>query len=86
MLFNSSEAKKRLPIKAAFITDEDQFTDSKKTEYNLDTLIANNYEKLRALREGINNGNVNGRVNNMNAMRNEQAGIKVCTGKKTLEY
>ena len=86
MLFNSSDAKKRLPMRAAFITDEDQFTDSKKTEYNLDALIANNYEKLRVLRDGINNGNVNGRVNNMNAMRNEQVGIKVCTGKKTLEY
>lgn len=86
MLFNSSEAKKRLPMLAAFITDEDQFTESKKTEYNLDALIENDYENLRALREGINNGNVNGRVNNMNAMRNGQVGIKVCTGKKTLEY
>lgn len=86
MLFNSSEAKKRLPMLAAFITDEDQFTKSKKTEYNLDALIENDYENLRALREGINNGNVNGRVNNMNAMRNGQVGIKVCTDKKTLEY
>lgn len=29
MLFNSSDDKKRLPIRAAFVTDEDQFTDSK---------------------------------------------------------
>ena len=29
MLFNSNDRMKRLPIKAAFITDGDQFTDSK---------------------------------------------------------
>ena len=86
MLFNSSDEKKRLPMRAVFITDEDQFTDSKKAEYNLDSLIANNYEKLNALREGINDGVVNGHVNNMNAMRNGQTGIKVSSGKKTLEY
>ena len=86
MLFNSADEKKRLPMRAVFITDEDQFTESKKAEYNLDSLIANNYEKLNALREGINGGVVNGHVNNMNAMRNGQAGIKVSSGKKTLEY
>ena len=86
MLFNSSDEKKRLPMRAVFITDEDQFTDSKKAEYNLDSLIANNYEKLRTLREGINGGVVNGHVNNMNAMKNDQASIMVSSGKKTLEY
>lgn len=86
MLFNSSDEKKRLPMRAVFITDEDQFTDSKKAVYNLNSLIANNYEKLNALREGINGGVVNGHVNNMNAMRNGQAGIMVCSGIKTLEY
>lgn len=86
MLFNSSQIEKRLPMRAAFITDEDQFTDSKDKVFNLDSLVANNYEKLRALREGINGGVVNGHVKNMNAMRNGQVGIKVCSGKKTLEY
>lgn len=86
MLFNSSNDKKRLPIRAAFVTDEDQFTDSKDKEYNLDALIANNYAKLTDLRNGINNGHKNGRVNNMTAMANGQAGIKICSGKKTLEY
>ena len=73
-------------MRAVFITDEDQFTDSKKAEYNLDSLIANNYEKLNALRDGINDGVVNGHVNNMNAMRNGQTGIMVSSCKKTLEY
>ena len=86
MLFNSSDDKKRLPIRAAFVTDEDQFTDSKNKEFNLDALIAENYAQLHVLREGINNGLKNGRVNNMIAMANRQVGIKICSGKKTLEY
>lgn len=86
MLFNSSDDKKRLPIRTAFVTDEDQFTDSKDKEFNLDALIAENYAQLNVLREGINNGHKNGRVNNMIAMANGQAGIKICSGKKTLEY
>ncbi len=86
MLFNSSDDKKRLPIKAAFVTDEDQFTNSKDKEFNLDDLVKNGYNKLNVLRDGINNGQMNGRVNNMKAMANGQAGIKICSGKKTLEY
>lgn len=86
MLFNSSDDKKRLPIRAAFVTDEDQFTDSKDKEYNLDSLVKNGYAKLNVLRDGINSGQVSGRINNMNAMANGQANIKICSGKKTLEY
>lgn len=86
MLFKSSDNTKKLPIKAAFITDEDQFTDSKDKEYNLDSLIKNEYVKLNTLRDGINSGQVNGRVNNMKAMANNQANIKICSGQKTLEY
>ena len=86
MLFNSSDDKKRLPIKAAFVTDEDQFTDSKDKEYKLAALVANNYAQLNVLRNGINGGQKNGRVNNMTAMANGQAGIKISSGKKTLEY
>lgn len=86
MLFNSSDKTKKLPIKAAFITDEDQFTDSKDKEYNLDSLIKNGYVKLNTLRDGINSGQVNGRVNNMITMANNQTNIKICSGKKTLEY
>lgn len=86
MLFNSSEDKKRLPIRAAFVTDEDQFTESKDKEFNIDALLVDNYTQLNALRNGINNGHKNGRVNNMLAMANGQAGIKICSGKKMLEY
>lgn len=86
MLFNSSNDKKRLPIRTAFITDEDQFTDSKDKEYNLDSLVENGCAKLNVLRNGINSGHMNGRVNNMKAMANGQASIKISSGKKTLEY
>ena len=86
MLFNSSDNSKRLPIRAAFITDEDQFPESKDVIYNFDRLVENNYAQLDVLREGINNGQVSGRVNNMNAMKNGQADVKICHGKKTLEY
>ena len=86
MLFNSSNSEKRLPMRAAFITDEDQFTDSKEKEYNLASLVKNNYENLNILREGINGDAVNGRVDNMKKMANAQIGIKICSGKKTLEY
>lgn len=86
MLFNSSDDKKRLPIRAAFVTDEDQFTESKDKKFNLDALIADNYTQLNTLRNGINNEHMNGRVNNMIAMANGQAGVKISSGKKTLEY
>ena len=86
MLFNSNKLNKRLPINSAFITDEDQFTDSKHKEYDLDRLIENNYSQLDILRNGINGASVSSRVANMNAMRNGQGGIKICCGKKTLEY
>lgn len=86
MLFNSADTNKRLPMRAVFITDEDQFTDSKHKEYNLDKLVENNYALLHVLREGINSGQVNGRIANMKSMRNGQADIKIFSGKKTLEY
>ena len=86
MLFNSSNKANRLPMKASFVTDEDQFTDSKYKEYNLDELVKDDYKKLHTLREGINNCKMNIRIDNMKAMANHQEGIKVCSGKKTLEY
>lgn len=86
MLFNSTDPSKRLPMKSAFVTDQDQFTDSRQKEYDLDKLVEDNYHQLTVLRDSINNGMVNSRVNNLIAMRNGQGNIKVCSGKKTLEY
>lgn len=86
MLFNASNENKRLPLKAAFVTDEDQFTDSKYKEYNLKKLVENDYAQLTVLRNGINNGEKNGRINNMLSMSNNQSNVKVFSGVKTLEY
>lgn len=86
MLFNSSDDTKRLPLKSAFITDQDQFTDSKENKYNLKELVKNNYSELNSLRNNINEGDICSRVKNMEAMANNQKDIKICSGKKTFEY
>lgn len=86
MLFNSSDDTKRLPLKSAFITDQDQFTDSKENKYNLKELVKNNYSELNSLRNNINEGEICSRVKNMEAMANNQKDIKICSGKKTFEY
>lgn len=86
MLFNSSDDTKRLPLKSAFITDQDQFTDSKENKYNLKELVKNNYSELNNLRNNINEGDICSRVKNMVAMANNQKDIKICSGKKTFEY
>ena len=49
-------------------------------------MVENVYANLNHLREEINNGRMNGRINNMKAMANHQPGIMICSGKKTLEY
>lgn len=86
MLFNSSDDTKRLPLKSAFITDQDQFTDSKENKYNLKELVKNNYSELNSLRNNINESEICSRVKNMEAMANNQKDIKICSGKKTFEY
>lgn len=86
MLFNSSDDTKRLPLKSAFITDQDQFTDSKENKYNLKELVKDNYSELNNLRNNINEGEICSRVKNMKAMANNQKDIKICSGKKTFEY
>lgn len=86
MLFNSSDDTKRLPLKSAFITDQDQFTDSKENKYNLKELVKNNYSELNNLRNNINEGDICSRVKNMEAMANNQKDIKICSGKKTFEF
>lgn len=86
LLFNSSDENKRLPMKLAVLTDGDQFTDSSKCDWNIDNLIADNFIKLNALRDNIQNGNKSGRIENLNNASNGQANIKICDGDKTLEY
>lgn len=86
MLFNSNDDNKRLPFKAAFITDEDQFPQSKDSMYNLDNLVIEDYKLLDELRKGINEGKKNGRIENLLSMSNSQENIMIASGTKTLEY
>ena len=86
LLFNSSDISKRLPMKLAVLTDEDQFTDSKNKEWNLENLVNKEYSGLHSLRENIQRGNPIGRVDNLRNASNGQANIIICSGLKTLEY
>lgn len=87
MLYNSSDSQRRLSQKAAFITDEDQYTDSCDKKYNTPQKLAyNNYELLNELRVNIYNGAVCSRIDNMNSLKNGQTQILIASGLKTLEY
>lgn len=86
MLFNSLSSTKRLPIKSAFITDADEFTDSKNTIYNLEKLIPNNYVLLNKLRIKIKQSETCNRARNMRSLSNNQLGISIKAGHKTLEF
>lgn len=86
LLFNSKIAEKRLPMKVAVITDADQFTDSKKSEWSLDCLLADDRKKLIELRNHIKNDEKSARIKNLISVRNGQENIKICDGDKTLEY
>lgn len=87
MLYNSGDSHRRLSQKVAFITDEDQYTDSSDKKYNTPQKLAdNNYALLNELRINIYNGTVCSRISNMNSMKNGQAQILIASGLKTLEY
>lgn len=86
MLFNSNDETRRLPMKVAFVSDEDQFTESKDKEWNIKELVKDDYKKLDELRTNIISGKVCGRIKNMEALANTQADIIIKHGVKTLEY
>lgn len=86
MLFNSLSPTKRLPIKSAFITDADEFTDSKDTIYNLENLLTNNNVLLNKLRIKIKQSEMCNRAKNMRSLSNNQLGISIKAGHKTLEF
>lgn len=83
LLYNSSDPDRRLPNKVAFITDGDQYTDSKKVSLSA---LMNNYDNIKDLREKIKSGVASSRIGNLKSVRNNQQSIKICDGYKTLEY
>lgn len=87
MLFNSGDVNRRLSQKAAFITDEDQYPQSKDAKYNTpQKLLENNCQLLNELRTNIYQGTVNNRVHNMQSLAHGQRAICIAHGLKTLEY
>lgn len=85
-LFNSTNSKKRINKPITVLTDEDQFTDSKKTEYGFEKLLENNYAKLIELDNNIQAGNAIARVANLQSVSNGSALISVNTSFKTMEF
>lgn len=85
-LFNSTDAKKRVNKSIAVLTDQDQFTSSKKTEYSFDRLLENDYAKLTELDTNIQAGTPIRRIANLTSVANGNASISVNTAFKTLEY
>ena len=85
-LFNSSDPKKRVAKPITILTDQDQFTDSKNTDYGFQKLLENGYAKLNELDANIQAGDPNSRVANLNSASNNQTSIKICSAFKTLEY
>ncbi|MBI2968921.1 MAG: AAA family ATPase [Bacteroidetes bacterium] len=85
-LFNSSEEKIRLPKKVTILTDDDRFTQSKKSEFSFDKLFANNYEKLNDLFSGIWGGKSSTRIDNLNSVKNSQFQIQIESAFKTFEF
>lgn len=85
-LFNSTDVKKRVEKTIVVLTDQDQYTASKETEYGFKKLVENNYVKLIELDTNIQGGNVNSRVANLQSVANGSAFISIKTAFKTLEY
>lgn len=83
LLFMANDEKYRLPFRIAIITDEDQFTDSKKSEYSLESIL--NEPKLNTLRESILNDSECSRVSTLRTLKTNNH-IAIFSGLKTLEY
>ena len=86
LLFNSLDSTKRLPMKIAVVTDGDQFTDSKKTDYKIEKLIENNYKRLHELKTAITSSEICNRAKKLQELRKSQSNICVSIGTKTLEF
>lgn len=84
-LFNNSNPIERINKPISVITDDDRFTDSKKSEYSFDRLIDDNLV-LDALDNSIQKGNAVSRIKNLNSVKNNADNIKIFESFKTLEY
>lgn len=84
-LFNDLNPLERINKPISIITDDDRFTDSKKSDYSFDKLIDNN-SILDLLDDSIQKGNPVTRIKNLNSVKNNADNIKIFESFKTLEY
>ena len=84
-LFNDLNPIERINKPISVITDDDRFTDSKKSHYSFDKLINDN-SILDSLDDFIQNGDAVSRIKNLNSVKNSADNIKIFESFKTLEY
>jgi putative ATP-dependent endonuclease of the OLD family len=84
-LFNNLNPLERINKPISIITDDDRFTDSKKSDYSFDKLINDNL-LIDSLVNSIQNGNAVSRIKNLNSVKNNADNIKIFESFKTLEY
>jgi len=84
-LFNNLNSLERINKPIAVITDDDRFTDSKKSDYSFDKLINDN-SILDLLDDSIQKGSPVRRIKNLNSVKNNADNIKIFESFKTLEY
>ncbi len=85
-LFNSSDEKKRISKPVVILSDDDRFTDSKKSDYGFAKLIVNDYQKLDELDSLIQAGTPVSRIANLNSVASNADNISIHSSFKTLEY
>jgi putative ATP-dependent endonuclease of OLD family len=84
-LFNNSNSLIRINKPISVITDDDRFTDSKKSDYSFKKLI-DDTSILDFLDDSIQKGNAVTRIKNLNSVKNGANNIKIFESFKTLEY
>lgn len=84
-LFNNTNQVERIDKPISVITDDDRFTDSKKSDYSFDKLIKDSL-LLDSLDDSIQKGNAVSRIKNLNSVKNNADNIKIFESFKTLEY
>ncbi|MEQ8909386.1 MAG: AAA family ATPase [Vicingaceae bacterium] len=85
-LFNSSNGNKRIKKPISILTDDDRFTDSKKSEFSFKKLLKSNYSKLDELDLRIQKALPVSRIANLNSASNKAKNVRVFNSFKTLEY
>lgn len=85
-LFNSSQEFKRINKRIAILSDGDQFTDSKDSQYSFNKLLENGYSKLNELDYEIMNAQINSRIPNLKSASNSNSNIGIFDSFKTFEF